>query len=121
MYIFDFQFENSWLWFIDFKRAVGIGAHAPISSFGGTDREIEGGAFSPLVMNTAGGIATEFVKVVRTLSQRISTRTHEPYSEVVAHLRTRLRFALLQSCLVALRGNRRKIVASSLADAELLI
>ena len=90
-------------------------------SYGRRVREIEGGAFSPLVMNTAGGIATEFVKVIRTLSQRISTRTQEPYSEVVAHLRTRLRFALLRSCLVALRGNRRKIVTSSLADAELVV
>ena len=90
-------------------------------SYGKRVREVEGGAFSPLVMNTAGGIGTEFVKVLQTLSHRISTRTKEPYSEVISHLRTRLRFALLRSCLIALRGNRRKIVAASLADAELVV
>ena len=90
-------------------------------SYGKRVREVEGGAFSPLVMNTAGGIGTEFVKVLQTLSHRISTRTKEPYSEVISHLRTRLRFALLRSCLIALRGNRRKIVATSLADAELVV
>ncbi len=78
-------------------------------SYGKRVREVEGGAFSPLVMNTAGGIANEFEKVLKTLSHRISTRTGEPYNEVMAHLRTRLRFSLLRSCLIALRGNRRKI------------
>ena len=72
-------------------------------------------------LSNSGGIGTEFVKVLQTLSHRISTRTKEPYSEVISHLRTRLRFALLRSCLIALRGNRRKIVATSLADAELVV
>ena len=76
---------------------------------------------SPLEMNTAGGIATEFLKVIQTLLHRISEKTQEPYSEVMAHIRTRLRFAVLRSCLIALRGNRRKVVAKNLADTELVI
>eukprot|EP00116_Pleurobrachia_bachei_P017383 sb/3477645/ len=84
--------------------------------------EVEGGqgAFSPLVMNTVGGIANEFQKVLKTLSHRISTRTGEPYCEVMAHLRTRLRFSLLRACLIALRGNRRKIPITSLTNTELI-
>ena len=78
-------------------------------SYGKRVREVEGGAFSPLVMNTAGEIANEFQKVLQKLSSTISKRTQGPYSEVMAHLRTRLRFSLLRSCLIALLGNRRKI------------
>ena len=89
-------------------------------SYGKHVREVEGGAFSPLVMNTAGGIANEFQKVLRKLSTAISKRTQEPYSEVMAHLKTRLRFSLLRSCLIALRGNRRKIAITSLANTDML-
>ena len=89
-------------------------------SYGQRVREVEGGAFSPLVMNTAGGIANEFQRVLKNLSFKISKRTEEPYCEVMAHLRTRLRFSLLRACLIALRGNRRKIAVSSLANTELI-
>ena len=89
-------------------------------SYGKRVREVEGGAFSPLVMNTAGWIADEFQKVLQKLSSTISKRTQEPYSEVMAHLRTRLRFSLLRSCLIALRGNRRKIAITSFFNTELM-
>ena len=90
-------------------------------SYGRRVREIEGGAFSPLVMNTAGGIGVEFHKVLKKLSSRICGRTKEPYPEVMAHLRARLRFSLLRTCLIALRGNRRRIAITNLADTELVI
>ena len=90
-------------------------------AYGKRVKEVEGGTFSPLVMNTGGGIGTEFKKVLQTLAHKISARTMEPYAEVAAHLRTRLRFSLLRSCLIALRGNRRKIVTTSLFQTELVV
>ena len=121
--------------FIDFPRQRPFShddeySHRPRNeaskkqSYGKRVKEVEGG-LSPhwtLVMNTALGIANQFQKVLRTLSTTISKRTQEPYSEVIAHLslRTRLRFSLLQTCLIAVRGNRRKIAISSLVNTELV-
>ena len=72
-----------------------------------------------MVLNTADGIANDFHKVLNTLSSRIYKRTKEPYPEVMAHLRTR--FSLLRVCLIALRGNRRKIAITSPTNTELFV
>ena len=44
--------------------------------------------------------------ILKTLADRIASNREEIYSHVITHLRTRLRFALLKSVLIAIRGVR---------------
>ena len=44
----------------------------------------------------------------KKLAQMISEKRKEPYSSVINHIRTRLRFSLLRSTLAAVRGYRGK-------------
>ena len=50
----------------------------------------------------------ECEKLNRRLAELIATKRKEAYSDVIGHIRTRLRFALLRSTLVAVRGVRGK-------------
>ena len=54
------------------------------------------GTFTPLVFTTSGGMGPECDIIAR--------KKKEQYSHFVRHIRTRLRFALLKSVLVAVRG-----------------
>ena len=70
--------------------------------------QVEKATFTPLVFSTSGGMAPECTKYHKRLAELISTKTKEEYGQVMNHLRTRLRFALLRSTLIALRGERGK-------------
>ena len=68
--------------------------------------QVEKASFTPLVFTTSGGMAPECTKFHKKVAQLISLKTKENYPQVMNHLRTRLRFTLLKSTLIALRGER---------------
>ena len=68
--------------------------------------QVEKGTFTPLVFSTTGGMSEETNKAVKRLAQRMETVTHQRYSEVVGFIRKRLRFELLKTTVIALRGDR---------------
>ena len=70
--------------------------------------QVEKASFTPLVFTTSGGMGPECTKFHKKIAQLISSKTKEEYSQVMNHLRTRLRFTLLRSTLIALRGERGK-------------
>ena len=70
--------------------------------------QIEKASFVPLVFTTSGGLSPECNKFNKKLAQLIAKKKNETYANVVKHIRTRLRFALLKSTLTALRGVRGK-------------
>ena len=70
--------------------------------------QVEKASFTPLVFTTSGGMAPECTKFHKRIAQLISFKTKENYPQVMNHLRTRLRFTLLRSTLIALRGERGK-------------
>ena len=71
--------------------------------------QVEKASFTPLVFTTSGGMGPECTKFHKKIAQLISIKTKEDYSQVMNHLRTRLRFTLLRSTLIALRGERGKV------------
>ena len=73
---------------------------------------VEGGSFTPLVYSTFGGWAPQAVKYHKRMAQLISNKRNEDYRDVINHIRTRVRFCLLRSVLVAVRGERGKKHAS---------
>ena len=70
--------------------------------------QIEKASFTPLVYNTHAGMADEAAKFHKRLAQLIADKKKERYSDVMGHMRTKLRFSLLKSTLIAMRGVRGK-------------
>ena len=70
--------------------------------------QVEKATFTPLVFTTTGGMAPECTKFHKKVAELISWKTKEEYSQVMNHIRTRIRFTLLKSTLIAIRGERGK-------------
>ena len=70
--------------------------------------QVEKGSFTPLVFSTFGGMGEEADRFHKRLSRLIADKRNEEYSHVVNYVRTRLRFCLLKSILLSLRGVRGK-------------
>ena len=75
---------------------------------------VEKATFTPLIFTTTGGMAPECERLNKRLAERIALKQREHYSQVMSHVRTRLRFALLKATLIAVRGIRGR----GLVDAE---
>ncbi len=70
--------------------------------------QTEKGSFEPLVFLTTGGTGPRCNKVIKRIAGKISEKRGEEYSHVIGFMRTRLRFALLRSVLISVRGVRGK-------------
>ena len=66
--------------------------------------QVEKASFTPLVFSTSGGMAPECTNFHKKVAGLIAKKTKEDYSKVMSHLRTRIRFTLLKSILIAIRG-----------------
>ena len=81
---------------------------------------VEKGSFTPLVFTTTGGMGPEATKYHKQVARLISAKRNEEYSDVVNWIRTKVRFALLKSTLIAIRGDRgRKKRETPIADTSL--
>ena len=69
---------------------------------------VEKATFIPAVFLTSGGMSKECKRFVNRLADLIARKRKERYCDVVRHVRTRLRFAMLRTTLIALRGYRGK-------------
>ena len=67
---------------------------------------VEKSSFTPLVFTTTGGMGPECERLHKRLAELIAAKRCEQYSQVMQHIRCRLRFALLKATLVAIRGVR---------------
>ena len=68
--------------------------------------QVERGSFTPLVFSTTGGMGPEAEKLVKTLAQKMEKCNGQRYSDSVSYIRRRLRFELLKTTVIALRGDR---------------
>ena len=69
-------------------------------------RESEKGSFIPLIFSTSGGMGPMTSVLVKRLSEKISDNSYEARRMVTNYIRTKIRFAILRSTLIALRGIR---------------
>ena len=69
---------------------------------------VEKGSFTPLVYSTFGGWAPQAVRYHKRLAELVANKRNENYKDVINHMRTRVRFALLRSVLISIRGERGK-------------
>ena len=69
--------------------------------------QVEKANFSPFVVSTTGGIAPEATAFLKRLAQKLSTKLNQSYPNVMGYLRRKLRFELLKTTLMAVRGFRK--------------
>ena len=74
---------------------------------------VEKGTFTPLVYSTFGGCGPQAKQYHKRLAELISRKRNEEYHQVINHIRVKIRFSLLRSVLIALRGERGKKAFSS--------
>ena len=79
---------------------------------------MEKASFTPLIFTTTGGMGPECERLNKRLAEMIALKQREQYSQVMAHIRTRLRFALLKATLVAVRGIRGRRSVAAEDDVE---
>ena len=81
---------------------------------------VEKGTFTPLVFSTSGGMGPEASTFYKHLADKIAVKTNQRYSDVISFIRRRVRFDLLKTCLIALRGYRgKKIQATPIEELDL--
>ena len=68
--------------------------------------EVEKGTFTPLVFSTSGGMGEEATAFNKRLASLLSEKKGNSYSDTISFIRRRLRFCILKTTLVALRGYR---------------
>ena len=88
--------------------------------YGARIREVERGAFTPLVLSTTGGMARECTVFYKRLADRLAYKRKTNYSLVMTWLRCRISFALLRSAIRALRGSRSSTTALAPMDIPLV-
>ena len=80
---------------------------------------VEHGSFTPMIFSTTGGAGPEANRHHKRIAEMIALKRKEEYSYVIQYIRTRLRFNLLKSILVAVRGVRGKTSkANSISTIE---
>ena len=68
--------------------------------------QVEKAIFSPFLMSTTGGIATEATTFLKRLAQfqKLSAKLNQSYPNIMGYLGGKLRFELLKTTLMAVRG-----------------
>ena len=57
-----------------------------------------------MVFSTTGGMAIEASQFLKHLAEKISLKKGQRYSDVMSFVRRRLRFDLLRTCIISIRG-----------------
>ena len=68
----------------------------------------ENGSFAPLGFTTNGGISTETKQFYRRLSQLLCEKSDVSCSDASAWVKRRIRFSLLRTSIICIRGSRSK-------------
>jgi hypothetical protein len=68
--------------------------------------ESEKGSFTPLIFTTSGGMGPEGSAFYKRIAELTAAKKNEQYAIVMNYMRTRLRFAILRSTLIGIRGER---------------
>ena len=83
--------------------------------------EVENGTFTPLVFSVFGGMGEECKMFFKRLSSMLSEKRNEDLASVTTWVRTRIRFALLRSALMCMRGTRHRYYKPDLKETDMEI
>ena len=72
--------------------------------------QVEKSSFTPLVFLTSGGMGKEADKFHKRLASLLAKKRGNSYSDTIAYIRRKLRFSILRTTLMAVRGYRGRSV-----------
>ena len=72
---------------------------------------VEKGTFTPLIFSATGGMGGEASRFYKRLAEKIASKSGQRYSDTIGFIRRRLRFDLLRTTVISLRGFRGKVNA----------
>ena len=78
--------------------------------------DVEKATFIPLVFSTSGAMGKEAERFHKRLATLLSNKRNISYSDAMSFIRRKLRFSILRTSLIALRGYRRKPVIQDLNE-----
>ena len=81
--------------------------------------EVERGTFMLVVFSTTGGMGNEANTLFKRIAQRTASKTGQRYSDVMSFIRKRVRFDLLKTTIIALRGHRGRRMGDPVKVEEL--
>ena len=81
-------------------------------------REVEKATLTAAVMSTSGGMGKEMDVLVRQIATKLSVKRGERYSDTVGFVRRRIRFDLIRTCVIALRGHKKTTASDSIRDLD---
>ena len=81
-------------------------------------KAVEKFSFTPFVISTTGSMAPEADAFLKRLSQKLSTKLDQSYSNTVGYLRRKLIIELLKTVLMSVRGFR-KSETVNISDLDL--
>ena len=68
--------------------------------------QVEKGTFTPIIGSTFGGWGPEANRHHKRIATLMAEKKNESYADTINYIRTRLRFSMLKSVLMAVRGVR---------------
>ena len=80
---------------------------------------MERGSFTPLIFTTTGGMGPEATRYHKRVAVLLAEKRGEEYSHVMNFVRTKIRFSILKSTLIAIRGVRGKQRRGDMPISEL--
>ena len=81
--------------------------------------EVEKATFTPLAFSTTGGMGQEAAKCIKKLSTDLARKTNQEYNNCISYVRKRLRFDILKTCIISLRGHRCRFYQKPLAIEDI--
>ena len=81
-------------------------------------RDVDMSAMIPAVLSTSGGMGRECDKLVKRIAEKLSMKRGERYSDTVSFIRRRIRFDLLRTCVISLRGYKKCTQPEKIAALE---
>ena len=77
-------------------------------------RKVEKATLTAAVMSTSGGMGKEINMLARQIATKLSVKRGEHYSDTVGFVRRRIRFDLLRTCVISLRGYKKTAAPDSI-------
>ena len=74
------------------------------------------GSFTPLVCSTDCALHREYASYQKRLASRLAGKWEKPYSTVMAWVRIRTQFAIINAVHLRLRGSRRRLMGPTTQD-----
>ena len=88
------------------------------TEYGPRAREIEKATITPAVKSASGSMGKEVDMLVRQIATKLSVKRGERYSDTVGFVRRRIRFDLLRTCVISLRGYKKTAAPESIRDLD---